>query len=73
MENNNKISKTDITPIIMDYEIRIYAYYTKLDTMLKLRDMTSDHLKEQDSPLNRLALQMAQHHVERCANSSSFL
>lgn len=34
--------------------------------------IVSDHLKEQDTPLNRLALQMAEHHVERCANSNSF-
>ena len=56
----------------MDYEIRISIYYTKLNTILKLRDIVSDHLKEQDTPLNRLALQMAEHHVERCANSSNF-
>lgn len=56
----------------MDYEIRIHTYYAKLTTMIKLRDMISDHLKEQDTPLNRLALQMAEHHIERCANSNSF-
>lgn len=56
----------------MDYEIRIHTYYAKLTTMIKLRDMVSDHLKEQDTPLNRLALQMAEHHIERCANSNSF-
>ena len=53
----------------MDYEIRISTYYTKLNTMLKLRDMVSDHLKEQDTPLNKLAVEMAKHHVDRCAKS----
>lgn len=56
----------------MDYEIRISTYYTKLNIMLKIKNMVSNHLKEQDTPLNRLALKMAEHHVERCANSSNF-
>ena len=55
----------------MDYEIRINTYYTKLNVLLKLKDMASVHLNERDTPLNRLALQMAEHHVERCVNSSS--
>ena len=53
----------------MDYEIRINLYNEKLNAMLKLRDMVSEYLTKQDTPLNRLALSMAEHHVERCANS----
>lgn len=55
----------------MDYEIRIDLYNEKLNTMLKLRDMTMSHLNQKDTPLNRLALSMAEHHVERCASSCS--
>ena len=54
------------------YEIRISTYYTKLNTILKLRDMVSDHLKEQDTPLNMLALQMAEHHIERLRQFEQF-
>ena len=53
----------------MDYEVRISTYYTKLNTLLKLRYMVANHLNQQDTPLNRLALSMAEHHVERCASS----
>ena len=53
----------------MDYELRIKLYNEKLHNMIKLRDMVTAHLNEQDTPLNRLALSMAEHHVERCANS----
>lgn len=50
----------------MDYEIRINLYNEKLNTLLKLRDMAAEHLVKQDTPLNRLELSMAEHHVERC-------
>lgn len=50
----------------MDCEIKINLYDEKLNTLLKLWDMAADHLAEQDTPLNRLALSMAEHHVERC-------
>lgn len=55
----------------MDYEIRLYLYNSKLKTILKLYDMTVKHSEQQDTPLNRLALAMAEHHVERCSNACS--
>ena len=56
----------------MDYEIRLNLYSDKLETLIKLRDMAAEHLGSQDTALNRLALAMAEHHLERCSNASSF-
>ncbi len=55
----------------MDYKIQLRLYNNRLKTMFKLRDMTVKHLEQQDTPLNRLAVAMAKHHVERCSNARS--
>ena len=53
----------------MDYEIRITTYYNKLNPLFSLHDMVSGHMVQKDTPLNRLALKMSRHHLERCLNN----
>ena len=49
----------------MDFSIRIATYHNKLNTLFKLHDMVSKHIEQNDTPINRLALEMSRHHIER--------
>lgn len=53
----------------MDYEIRVITYLNRFNAMSELHDMMLRHTAQKDTPLNRLALKMSRHHLERCFNN----
>lgn len=50
---------------------RIYEYYRLeyMQSMKSLQHMTECHLQQNDTPLQRLILEMANHHVSRAEDS----
>lgn len=54
---------------MMDYEIRIATYYNRFNTLFKLNEIIAEHVERNNTPLNRLALEMSRHHLERCLNN----